>query len=242
MTQQRSCRHDPAVALMTRRLSGRPVPDWTESVVLHSYENALADPEPPPAAELAEATQSPVPPRIVPSWLVALAVLVACGATVAASLWWQFRSRTIVVTNRVLPSYAAGADAFGCPNLSSCDVRAGIAQPLSTAARRLFPNAMVISSVSVVDSDTGRTVQTAIVLHARSGVEVSATAQCLPDGGPIPGRAAALPQVGPAQADFVVAGKPGCNVAVSAQIPRSVRVPVTELLKLATDPSVQLSR
>ena len=32
---------------MTRRLPGRPVPDWTQSVVLHSYENALADPEPP---------------------------------------------------------------------------------------------------------------------------------------------------------------------------------------------------
>jgi hypothetical protein len=119
-------------------------------------------------------------------------------------------------------------------------VRADLGQPLATTARRLFPDATVISAVSVVQSDTGQAVQTVIVLHARSGVEVSATVQCLPGGGAIPGRSAALPAVGPAQADFVVAGSPGCSVAVAAQVPRSVRVPLAELLKLATDPGVQL--
>lgn len=223
---------------MTRRLSWRPAPDWTESVVVRSEDSALAAGEPPPAAEQPGGDRPP--PRLVPAWLVTLALMLACCATVAASLWWQHRSRTIVVTNRVMPSYAAGADAFGCPNLTSCQVRAEIGQPLGSTARRMFPDATVVSSVSVVDSDTGRTVLTTIVLHARSGVEVSATAQCLPDGGQISGRSAALPSVGPAQADFVVPGPPGCSVAVSAQIPRSVAVPVSQLLELATDPGVQL--
>lgn len=227
---------------MTRQRIGRPAPDWSESVVFRSYEAGLADPDPLPATELGEGDQVPAPPRFVPAWLVVVAVLLTACATVAACLWWQHRSRTIMVTHRVQPSYAAGADAFGCPHLASCQVRADMGQPLGTTARRLFPDAAVISSVSTVLSDTGRTVQTSIVLRARSGVELSATAQCLPDGGPIPGRAAPLPPTGPAQADFVVPGSLGCSVAVSAQIPRTVPVPVTRLLQLASDPSVQLRR
>lgn len=225
---------------MNRRLSGRPAPDWTESVVLRSYDSSLAAPEPPAALEQPGRDQPPARSRVVPAWLVAVALVVAGCATVAASLWWQHQSRTILVTKRVVPSHAAGADALGCPHLASCRVRADLGQPLGSTARRLFPDATVVSSVSVVESDTGQTVLTTIVLHVRSGVEVSATAQCVPDGDPIPGRAAALPTVGPAQADFVVAGSAGCSVAVSAQIPRSVAVPLTQLLKLATDPSVQL--
>lgn len=225
---------------MTRQRAGRPAPNWTESVVLRSSEGQLSDP--PPVAEL----RPEAPPdraltsRVIPAWLVAAALLLACATSVATALAWQQRSRIIEVTKRVQPYYSAGPDAAGCPTLSRCQVRADIGQPLNVLARRLFPNATVISSVSIVESDTGRPVQTTIVLGDPSGIEVSAVAQCVPGAASIPGRAAPLPEAGPAQADFVVAGSPGCSVAVSAQIPRAVAVPVTQLLKLAADPSVQL--
>jgi hypothetical protein len=92
----------------------------------------------------------------------------------------------------------------------------------------------------VVESGSGRTVQTTIVLRTLSGLEVSANAQCVPGAGPITGRAEPLPAAGPAQADFVVAGAPGCSVAVAAQIPRGAPVPLAELRQLARDPQVQL--
>jgi hypothetical protein len=116
-----------------------------------------------------------------------------------------------------------------------------LGQPLTEVARLLFPDATVLSSRSIVDSRSGRTVRTTIVLRAPSGLEVSASAQCVPGAGPVTGRAASLPAAGPAQADFVVAGEPGCSVAVAAQIPRTVPVPLAQLRQLADDPQVQLS-
>jgi hypothetical protein len=224
---------------MSRRWTGRPDRDWPESVVILSDEDSLADRQ---ALHLSARFGPPArQPRVVPGWLVAAALLLACSATAAALLWWQHRSRTILVTNRVQPSYAAGADASGCPHLIRCRVQADVGQPLGTTARQVFGDATVLSSLSVIRSDTGQTVQTSIVLRTRSGIEVWATAQCLPGGAAIPGRASALPASGPAQADVVVGGEPGCSVAVSAQIPRSVPVPAAELRRLASDPGVQLS-
>jgi hypothetical protein len=176
----------------------------------------------------------------VPAWLVAAAVLVACSASVTAALWWQHRSRVIEVINVVQPRYPAGPDPIGCPNLSRCQVRADIGQPLNTLAQQLFSDATVLSSVSVTESDTDRTVRTTIVLRTRSGIVVSAGAQCVRSASQVPGRAAALPARGPAQADFVVAGAPGCSVAVTAQIPRGTPVPLAALQRLAGDPEVQL--
>lgn len=228
---------------MTRLRTGRSSGHWTESVVIRSYEAPLADPDPalpfpPPAAP---DTPAP-PPRAVPSWLVAAALVLACTACVAAALWWQHRSRVLEVTNRV-PAYStAGPDAAGCPVLSRCRVVPDLGQPLTVQARRLFPDATVLSSLSVVEPRSGLTVQTTVVLRAPSGLEVSASAQCVPGAGPVPGRAASLPAAGPAQADFVVPGAPGCSVAVSAQIPRAVPVPLAELRQLARDPQVQLGR
>ncbi len=214
-----------------------PEPDWTESVTFMSCDGV--------PVEAAEYGQRAAPTatravRVVPGWLVAVAALLAASATAAALLWWQHRSRVIVITHRVLPSYTA--DAAGCPTESRCQVRADTGQPIGATARRLFPDATVISSISVTDLGTGRTVWTTIMLRAPSGLEFSATAQCVPGGGPIPGRAAPLPLVGPAQADFVVPGRVGCSVAVSAQIPRSVPVPLAGLVQLAGDPAVQLSQ
>ena len=98
----------------------------------------------------------------------------------------------------------------------------------------------MLSSLSVQRLDTDQTVRTTIVLHTPTGLQVSATAQCVPGAGPIPDRAALLPETGPAQADFVVAGAPGCSVAVAAQIPPSVPVPLAQLRQLAGDRQVQL--
>jgi hypothetical protein len=225
---------------MSRQRADRPAGDWPQRVDFRSYEGPLAGPDP---AEL-----EPVPiaeqarrPRLVPAWLVLVALLLSCSAAVAAALWWHHRSRVIEVSNRVQPHYTTGADASGCPTLGSCQVRADVGQPLNVLARRLFPGATVVSSLSVVRSDTGRTVWTTIVLRSPSGLDVSAIAQCVPGAGPITGRAEPLPPVGPAQADFVVAGAPGCSVAVAAQIPRAVPVPLTELRRLAGDRQVQLS-
>jgi len=225
---------------MTRQRIGRPVPSWTESVVLRSSEGPLSEADPVPELGPDGPYDRAPTTRVIPGWLVAVALLLACAASVAAALEWQQRSRIINVTKRVQPYYSAGPDAAGCPNLSRCQVRADLGQPLNVLARQLFPHATVLSSVSVVVSDTGRTVQAAIVLGDPSGIEVSAVAQCVPGAAPIPGRAAPLPAAGPARADFVVAGSPGCSVAVSAQIPRAIAVPATQLMKLAADPSVQL--
>ena len=225
---------------MNRQRTGRPARDWTESVVIRSYEEPLAGAEPDPGRPPAAAAVIR-PPAVVPAWLVVAALLLSAAACVAAALWWQHRSRVIVVTDRVRPYYTAGPDAAGCPNLSRCVVRADLGQPLSVLARQLFPDATVLSAVSVTRSDTGRTVRTSIVLRTPSGLEVSASAQCVPGAGPIDTRAASLPAAGPAQADFVVGGAPGCSVAVSAQIPRSVPVPLTQLRRLVADPEVQLS-
>jgi hypothetical protein len=216
---------------MSRLRISRPDRDAIEPAPIRFAESPPADRD----------TADPLrPSRVVPAWLVTGMLLLACAASVAAALWWQHRSRVIEVTNRVQPYYSAGPDAAGCPILSRCRVTADLGQPLAVAARRLFPDATVLSSLSAVDSGSGRTVQTTIVLRAPSGLEVSATAQCVPGAGPISDRAAALPAAGPAQADFVVAGAPGCSVAVAAQIPRAVPVPLAELRQLARDPQVQL--
>jgi hypothetical protein len=239
---------------MTRQRIGRAARNstqhWTQSAVIRSSEGPLSDPdlesaaEPGPGTPADPASTAGVIPasatRVVPAWVVAAALLLACAASVATALWWQHRSRIIEVTRHVPSYYSAGPDAAGCPNLSRCQVRADIGQPLNVLAGQLFPDATVLSSVSVVRSDTGRTVQTTIVLGTPSGIEVSAIAQCVPGAGPSSGRAAPLPAAGPAQADFVVAGAPGCSVAVAAQIPRAVPVPLTQLQRLAADPDVQL--
>ncbi|MEO7260568.1 MAG: hypothetical protein ABI047_04835 [Jatrophihabitantaceae bacterium] len=223
---------------MSRRWIARPERDRIEPVTIGSYDGALAEPEP---VEAFPSAKPPGRPWVVPAWLVAAAMLLACSASVAAALWFQHRSRVIEVINLVQPDYPAGSDAIGCPNLSSCQVQADIGQPLNALARQLFPDTTVLSSVSVTESTTGRTVRTSIVLRSRSGLEVSASAQCVPGAGPVPGRAAPLPTAGPAQADFVSAGAPGCSVAVAARIPRAAPVPLAALRRLAGDPRVQLS-
>ncbi|HST48370.1 hypothetical protein [Jatrophihabitans sp.] len=204
---------------------------WADEMVLFSGEQPVAGPR---------AGTPAGPPRLVPTWLVAGAVLLACVAVALAALWWQHRSRVIEVTRQIRPYLPAGPDAAGCPSGSHCQVRSDFGQSLSVQARRLFPDATVLSSVSVTSRETGQTVQTTIVLQTPSGLEVSATAQCVPGAAPIPPRAAPLPVVGPAQADFVVPGTPGCSVAVTAQVPRAVPVPAVLLERLAGDPQVQL--
>lgn len=228
---------------MNRHRTGPPAGNWTESVVIRSYEGPLTGPEP----DLDRPAPTPAPagpvrlPRVVPAWLAVAALLLGGAASVAAALWWQHRTRVIEVTERVQAYDTTGPDAAGCPNLSPCVVRADLGQPLTVLARQLFPDSTVLSAVSVTRSDTGRTVLTSVVLRAPSGVGVSASAQCVPGAGPIRGRAASLPSAGPAQADFVVGGAPGCSVAVSAQIPRGVPVPLDELRRLAGDRQAQLT-
>ncbi|HEX8768173.1 MAG TPA: hypothetical protein VF714_07370 [Jatrophihabitans sp.] len=226
---------------MNRLRTSRPPGHWTESVVIRSYEAPLADPDPAMPLPPLPAPVGPLRlPRVVPAWMVVAALLLACAAAGTAALWWQHRSRVVEVTNRMQAYYTTGPDAAGCPNLTRCQVRVDPGQPLAALARRLFPDATVLSAVAVTDTRTGRTVHSTVVLRAPSGLEVSATAQCVPGAGPIPGRVEPLPQMGPAQADFVVAGAPGCSVAVAAQIPRAVRVPLVELRQLAVDRQAQL--
>jgi hypothetical protein len=248
-----------------RRRDARPEHAWAEEIAIGSYDDALNyddalsyddelnyddaldrddaldhddalsyDDEP------LRTPGSEPPPTVVPAWLVAAAVLLACSALVAAALWWQHRTRVIEVTHRVVPYYPAGPDALGCPTGIRCRVLGDAGQPLAVLARRLFPDATVLSSVAVTTADTGRTVQSTIVLRTPAGLELSALAQCVPGAGPVAARAASLPAVGPAQADFVVPGRPGCSVAVAAQIPRSVPVPLKQLRRLAADPDAQL--
>ena len=228
---------------MTRLRISRPAPHWTESVLIRSYEQPLADPEPagPSLPAPASAADPARRPWVVPAWVVAATLLLACAAAGTAGLWWQHRSRVIEVTHRMQAYYTTGPDAAGCPNLARCEVRVDLGQPLTTLALRLFPDATVLSAVAVTDTRTGRTVHSTVVLRAPSGLEVSATAQCVPGAGPIPGRAEPLPRTGPAQADFVVAGARGCSVAVAAQIPRGVPVPLAELRQLAVDRQAQLN-
>jgi hypothetical protein len=209
---------------------GRQQPSWADEIAIWSDDGGPTDP----------GTGAASQPTVVPAWLVTAAVLLACSALVAAALWWQHRTRVVEVTHRVVPYSPAGPDAMGCPSGVQCQVLADAGQPLAVLARQLFPDATVLSSVSVTNAATGRTVQTTIVLRTPAGVELSALTQCVPGAGPIPTRAAPLPAVGPAQADFVVAGRPGCSVAVAAQIPRSVPVPLRQLQQLATDPDAQL--
>ncbi|MEO6502474.1 MAG: hypothetical protein ABIQ09_11245 [Jatrophihabitantaceae bacterium] len=228
---------------MSRRWSTRPEPDTAAPVLIECHDEAPGDPEPVDRhADDARPTAAGPSgrPRVVPSWLVAVAVLLACSAGVAASLWWQHRSRVIEVTNLVQRDYPAGPDSSGCPNRSRCQTYASVGQRLNTLARQLFPDSTVLDSMSVSESRTGRTVRTSIVLRTDSGIVVSADAQCVPGAAAVPGRFGPLPSAGPAQADFVVAGEPGCSVAVAARIPRAVAVPVEELQRLAGDPTVQL--
>jgi hypothetical protein len=220
--------------LYSGRRSSRPPTSWADEIAIRPDDGAS------PVAGAGGPPPSGSRPRVVPPWQVAVAILLACSALVIAALWWQHRTRVIELTHRVVPYTPAGPDAMGCPSGTRCQVLADAGQPLAVLARRLFPDATVVSSVAVVDAATGRTVQSTIVLRTPSGVEVSALAQCVPGAAPIPARAAPLPTVGPAQADFVVAGQPGCSVAVAAQIPQSVPVPLRLLRRLASDPDAQL--
>ncbi len=220
--------------LHSGRRSGRSPTSWADEIAIGPDGGGS------PALGAGDAPTTGPRPRVVPAWLVAVAVLLACSALVMAALWWQHRTRVIEVIHRVVPYTPAGPDAMGCPSGTRCQVLADAGQPLAVLARRLFPDATVVSSVAVVDAATGRPVQSTIVLLVPSGVEVSALAQCVPGAAPIPARAAPLPTVGPAQADFVVAGQQGCSVAVAAQIPQSVPVPLRLLQRLAGDPDAQL--
>lgn len=225
------------------RTASRSLPDWTDSVVILTGTSALEDSD--SHSDVATATLAdPLSPARLPSrtrpvagWLAPVAAVLAALATVVSLLWWQHRSRVIM---RSTEAPAAAADAAGCPTSDRCELQFDVLQPIGAAARRLFPYAAVLSSVSVTDAGSGRTVQTTIVLSETSGIVVSASAQCIPGGGAVPSRTAALPAYGPAQADFVVAGRPGCSVAVAAQVPRAVPVPVAALQRLAEDPAAQL--
>jgi hypothetical protein len=201
---------------------------WADEVILGADTPPVAN----PAAR---------PPRPVPSWLVVAAVLLAGAAVLAAGLWWQHRSRVIEVTRQIRSYVPAGPDAAGCPAGSHCQQRTDFGQRVNELTRQLFPDATVLSSTSVTSPETGRMVQASVVLRTPAGVLVSAVAQCVPGAAPIPPRAAPLPAVGPAQADFVVPGAAGCSVAVAAQVPRGVPVPLSLLRRLAEDPGVQLS-
>lgn len=237
---------------MSRRRIIRPESDPTWPVLIECQNEAPGESVDPEAAAPGDPEAGGANPaaaagpsgrsRMVPAWLVAVALLLACSASAAAALWWQHRSRVIEVTNLVRPDYPVGSDSSGCPNLSSCQVQVSVSQPLNTLARRLFPDSTVLSSVAVSETTTGRVVRTAIVLRTGSGIVVSAEALCVPGAGLVPGRAGSLPSVGPAQADLVVTGDPGCSVAVAAQIPRAVPVPLAELQQLAGDPTGQLRR
>ena len=220
---------------MTRRRIRQPGPDSSWPVLIECHDEAPGD------REAGEPDAGPFGrSRVAPAWLIAVALLLACSVSVAAALWWQHRSRVIEVTNLVQPDYPVGPDPSGCPNLSSCQPHTSVSQPLNTLAWQLFPDSTVLSSVVVSETTTGRTVRTSIVLRTGSDIVVSAEAQCVPGAGLIPGRVAALPSVGPAQADFVVTGGPGCSVAVAARIPQAVPVPLAALQRLAGDPAVQL--
>ncbi len=193
--------------------------------------------------EIGPPPDEPVPApqvRDVPVWCAVVAVVVALAAAIGALLWWQERSRVILSLSATAPAQAAHIDASGCPVGARCETRAEATKELAAAVQRVFPTALVLETGSRVVSASGRVVRTTTVLQTLDAVVVSIAVQCEPGATTVTERGGSLATKGPSDDLLVVAGSPGCSVAVVAHTPAGVSVPIRQLAKIAGDPAVQL--
>jgi hypothetical protein len=70
----------------------------------------------------------------------------------------------------------------------------------------------------------------------RDGILVSLSAQCVPAGGAI----TSWQRMTPHDVVIVVAGAPGCSIAISAHAPAGISLPLGQLENLAHDRRIQL--
>lgn len=166
--------------------------------------------------------------------IVALLALAVLAASVAAT-GWRYRTRSIFST-RTVTATGLGIDAGGCPVGGICDLSPEPPLGLTDAVGAVFPAATQLSASSTVLESTQVVYGSSISVMTSAGVLVSVSAQCLPSDVALTSRRA----VSGSDAAIVVAGAPGCSVAVAAHAPPRVPLPVAALDKLARDPRARL--
>jgi hypothetical protein len=183
-------------------------------------------------------------PRPIPARLVRVLLALTAIAAVTATIAWLWQGRLVVSTTTVPRPTTATVDGDGCPLDATCEVSVGGNEWVLAVLQTEFPDATVVAVSSVFDTATGRTLRSSAQVRTPAGMVVSAMAQCVRLGSPVPDRdtPSAAPSQGPADPLFVVSGAPGCSVAVTAHVPARVAVPTALLERIAHDPTLQLTR
>jgi len=183
------------------------------------------------------------PSRSIPLRRCLAAVGLAAIGALAAGLLYAHQTRTIVSARVQSSPGQATANLTGCPIGAACSwSELPDGGPLLHAVRHLLPTAALVQAESVYDNGTAREYLVRLVASTPDGLQLTVTATRDPAGQAVPGWRSALPGQGPADIALVVPGRrPGTAVAVTATVPTGIPVPATALLRLATDPSLQLA-
>jgi hypothetical protein len=181
--------------------------------------------------------------RTIPLRRCLAAVGLAAAGALAAGLLYARQSRTIVSSRVVSSPGQATANLTGCPVGAACSwSQLPDGGPLFHAVQRALPTAVVVQAESVYDNGTAREYLVRLVAGTPDGIQLTITATRDPAGRPVPDWRSALPGQGPADIALVVPGqRAGTAVAVTATVPAGMSVPAAALLRLATDPSLQLA-
>lgn len=217
---------------MRRSRSPRPEPAVIEFVVI---DDEPAEGES-PVAEGSRAAGVGVGLR----WCVTAAALAVVVLLAALAVFYQ-RSQPIV-TRTVASQGQATQNLTGCPVLATCGKLDDVRPSLLIVAEQYLPGSEQLRLETAYDESSTISYRSTVVLRTPGGVTVSIVASFDPRGIRVGRWSSSVPSTGPAEITLVTPGyyTPGTSLAVTAQVPAGVAVPVTALRKLAADPSLQL--
>jgi hypothetical protein len=211
-----------------RRESGADDPIWLDMVEI--------DVDPIHESGQPSTPRTTLPARPLPSLLILCAVCLAVVTFMSALILRQHRGRTITSTLTLTAPVAIGSDATGCPLGASCTPFPDVPQLITAAIQKVLPGAKPIYAGAIGNADTAITYSAIVTVRASSGVTITTRVQCAPLGRPISPSSATIGS----DATVVVAGDPGCSVAVTAHAPTGVALPVATLEMLAHNQDLQL--
>lgn len=191
---------------------------------------------------MSEASAGPTRPPQSPTWPAATALGVAVAlAAISGAVWWARSRPTVHTTTVTIRPAAAPVNAADCPVELTCTTSPARRQT-EAALRSAFPGARTFDDWRVVGSDERIYTET-VRARTADGTDISVTARCVPHGAPVRDHSLWAPAPGGGRLrSVIVAGAPGCSVAVTVSAPRAAGGPApgSAAVRLAHEPGLQL--